>query len=208
MNAIGVVLAVAGHKSTILCLVGGLHLALFATRRSSHPSVKRAETPISAALFPAGILMLVTFFSYVVELLVGGRGMVYSPYFMVFAGGMIPGVATGVSAFTMGAASFSATSQLGRKLPWSVMAGGGLAVLTGGGVYSLATGVGAGGAVIMGGCAVIALIMFMVGYWLTAPWAGLFKTLGEGTAFSPVILLTSLGALLLGIISGMGLVVL
>jgi hypothetical protein len=153
-------------------------------------------------------MQTVTFAAYVVELLVGGRALVYSPYFQVYGGGWVPGAATGLTAFTMGAASFSATSQLGRKMPWSVMAGGGLAVLTGGGVYSLASGVGAGGAAIMGGCVLIALIMFMVGFWLTAPWASLVKSLGNYTAFSPVILLTSLGATMLGIISGMGLVVL
>jgi len=208
MTAIDILLAVAGHTSTMLCIVGGLHLALFATRRSSHPTLKRAETPISAALFPAGILMLVTFLSYVVELLVGGRGMVYSPYFIVFRGGLVPAVATFVSGLTMGTASFSATSQLGRKLPWSVMAGVGLGVLTGGGVYSLASGAGLGGAVVMGGCAALALVLFMVGYWLTDPWKELARTLGDITAFSPAILFTSLGCLTLGIISGMGLVVL
>lgn len=208
MSAVDAILAVAGHKSTILFVTGLLHLALFGVRRSAEPGIKRLETPLSAALFPVGILQTVAFYSYLVELAIGGRGTVFSPYFQVFQGGMVPALATVVTGFTMAAAGFSATSQLGRKLPWSVMAGGGMAAVTGGSIYYVASGAGAGGAVVLGGSALIAIIMFMVGYWLTAPWASLFKSLGNYTAFSPVILLTSLGATMLGLISGMGLVVL
>lgn len=208
MSTLDAVLAVAGHKSTILTVTGLLHLALFAIRRSSDPRAKRADTPVSVALFPVGIMQTVTFAAYVVELLVGGRALVYSPYFQVYGGGWIPGAATAGVGFTMIAAAFSATAQIGRKIPYAVIVGGGLAVLTGGGIYSLATGVGIGGAVVMGACVLVALIMYMVGYLLTKPYADLIKVFGEYTAFSGVVLLTSLGATMLGIISGMGLVVL
>jgi hypothetical protein len=208
MSTLDAVLAVAGHKSTILTVTGALHLLLFAIRRSPDPRVKRADTYVSVALFPVGLLQTLSLCSYIVELLVGGRALVYSPYFQVFEGGWVPGAATAAYGFTMGAAAFSATAQLGRKFPYSVMVGGGLAVVTGGGVWSLASGVGVTGAVVMGGCTLIALLMFMVGYWVTKPYADLYKVLGTYTAFSPVVLLTSLGATMLGIISGMGLVVL
>lgn len=198
------------HYSTIMIITGLLHMALLGVRSARLPEyhfVKRhGENIISGALFPAGIVQFVSAILYLWEVLVTGtRGpaLILPPE---YAGYAWP--ATALFAGSMLVGSVSATGQIGRKVPWAVLTGGATAAIGGSGVWALASGVGVGGLPVVGGAGLIALVLFVAMFYITLPGEQVIKTVGNVSAFSPLVLVNSSIMTVLGALTGMGLVIL
>lgn len=202
MAVLDVLHGIAQHISTVMLATGMMHLALFLIRNArleeQHPIKRVGEPAVSIALFPMGIIQLLTMGSYILALVVGDR-VPTDPWGI---GGTMAYCAA------MGLGGFSGFSQLGRKFPWAVFAGTGTAIIGGGALYHFASGSGVATAPALAGSVFLGLVLYVAMFFLTLPWNDAIKTLGTATAFSPVMLGTSLAETVLGLISAMGLVIL
>jgi hypothetical protein len=197
------------HYSTIMIITGLLHMGLLGVRSARLPEYnfvkKHGENIVSGALFPAGILQFIASILYVWEVFTGTRGpaLILPPEYAAYG---LP--ATALFAGSMVLGSVSATGQIGRKVPWAVLSGGATAAIGGAGVWSLASGVGLSGAPVYGGAGLIALVLFVAMFFITLPGEAVIKTVGNVSAFSPVVLINSSLMIVLGALTGMGLVIL
>ena len=206
--ALDTLLGWSSHISTIMLITGSLHLALIGVRAAKLPAdnpIKRwGENGISAALFPMGILQFVSFALYLWTILVGARGPAslppeYAQYSLIYT------ILTGGSMVT---GSLSAIGQIGRKVPWAVLTGGAVGAVGAGSVWTVANGTNLATLPVLGGSALIGLILFVSMFFITLPGQEVVKTTGDFFAFSPITLANGTLMSLLGALSAMGLVVL
>ena len=197
------------HYSTIMIITGLLHMGLLGVRSAKLPDYhfvkKYGENVVSGALFPAGIVQLISSVLYVWEVLTGTRGpaLILPPEYAAYAA-----PATALFAGSMVVGGISATGQIGRKVPWAVLSGGSAAALGGAGIWSLASHAGVTGLPVYGGAGLIALVLFVAMFYITLPGEAVIKTVGNVSAFSPVVLINSSIMTVLGALTGMGLVIL
>ena len=197
------------HYSTIMIITGLLHMGLLGVRSAKLPDyhfVKRhGENIVSGVLFPAGVVQIIASALYIFEVLTGTRGpaLILPPEYAAYG---VP--ATALFAGSMLLGGVSATGQIGRKVPWAVLTGGATAALGGAGIWSLANGIGLDGLPVVGGAGLIALVLFVAMFYITLPGEAVIKTVGNVSAFSPVVLINSSIMIVLGALTGMGLVIL
>ena len=197
------------HYSTIMIITGLLHMGLLGVRSARLPDyhfVKRhGENIVSGVLAPVGIVQSISSMLYIWEVLTGTRGpaVILPPEYAVYG---VP--ATALFAGSMVFGSVSAISQIGRKVPWAVMAGGGSATIVGTSVWAVATQVGLAGLPVVLGSAGLAFFMFIMMFFVTLPGEATIKAVGNTMAFSPLVLVNSTLMGVLGILTGMGLVIL
>ena len=204
--ALDTIVAWSSHISTILFLTGILHLSLVGVRRAQLPNenpIKRyGETVASVALLPVGIFQFTSFIVYLIAIILGLRGPALLPpewsiwtipYTVLQGGSMLVG-------------SMSAIGQAGRKVPWSVMAGGGAAALAGGGVWTSTSFLG--GYTPLALSSFIAIVMFVAMFYLTEPARATIAAVGDVFAYSPFVIGNGALMTILGFISGIGVVIL
>jgi hypothetical protein len=109
---------------------------------------------------------------------------------------------------SMALSSLSNIGQIGRKVPWAVFTGLGVAAIGGGSVWHTANGLGLSTLPVLGGAGIIALVLFTSMFFITLPGQELVKTTGDALAFGPVMVTNSGVATILGALSAMGMVVL
>ena len=202
-------LGLADHISTWMIAGGGLSLALFGIREArldpQHPVKKLGEPAVSVALFPVGIMQFVSFVLYLFMLITGERGAVallppeWQPYGMAMTVGY---------GGTMLLSSLSSIGQIGRKVPWAVFTGAGVAAIGGGSIWHTASGLGLATLPVLGGAAGIALVLFMSMFFITLPGQETVKAAGDIFAFGPVMVTNSSITTVLGLLSAMGMVIL
>lgn len=202
-------LGLADHISTWMIAGGGLSLGLFAIRQArlpeTHPVKKIGDPAVSVALFPVGIMQMISFVLYLFMMVTGERGVVealppeWQPY----------GVAlTGIYGGSMALSGMSNIGQIGRKVPWAVFTGLGVAAVGGGSVLHTANSLGLSTLPILGGAGVIALVLFVSMFFITLPGQETVKTAGDFFAFGPILVANSSVATILGALSAMGMVIL
>jgi hypothetical protein len=190
-----------------MIISGALHLALVGVRRNTlpaeHPVNKYGENAISAVLFPVGVLQFISFIVYLIMILFGVRGPAalppeyaqYSTLYTVLQGGsMVVGGMSGIG-------------QAGRKFPWAVLAGGGVAALGAGSVWTAATPV-FDGYIPLALSSGIGIILFLSMFYLSLPAQETIKAAGDAFAFSPLTIGNGALQSVLGLISALGVVVL
>ena len=202
-------LGLADHISTWMILGGGLSLGLFGIREARldphHPVKKIGEPVVSVALFPVGIMQFISFVLYVFMLVTGERGAVallppeWQPYGVAMTAGY------GGSMLLSG---MSNIGQIGRKVPWAVFSGLGVAAIGGGSVWHTASGLGLSTLPVLGGAGLIGLVLFVSMFFITLPGQETVKAAGDIFAFGPVMIANSSVATILGALSAMVMVVL
>ena len=188
---------------------GGMSLGLFAIRQAridpQHPVKKIGEPVVSVALFPVGIMQFISFILYLFMLITGERGAVallppeWQPYGTILTAGY------GASMLLSG---MSNIGQVGRKVPWAVFTGAGVAAIGGGSVWHTASGLGLETLPVLGGAGIIALVLFTSMFFITLPGQETVKAAGDIFAFGPIMVTNSAVATVLGALSAMGMVVL
>ena len=185
-----------------MIVTGITHLTLFAIKQApleAHHPVKKLGEPItSIALFPIGLIQLFTLFSYWASLYMGNR-VPTDPWGVL---------GTVFYSTTMLGGGFSAFSQIGRKVPWAVFMGAGTAIIGGGAIYHAASGANLSTAPVLAGSAFIGIVLYVAMFFITLPWATALNKLGNITANSTVVMITAVLSSVLGVLSGIGLVVL
>ena len=206
---IDTLLGLADHISTWMIAGGGLSLGLFAIRQArleeSHPVKKIGDPAVSLALFPVGIMQMISFVLYLFMMVTGERGVVealppeWQPYGVALTLGY---------GGSMALSGMSNIGQIGRKVPWAVFTGLGVAAIGGGSVWHTASGLGLNTLPVVGGAGLIALVLFTSMFFITLPGQELVKTAGDIFAFGPVMVANSGVATVLGALSAMGMVIL
>lgn len=189
-----------GAHLSLTTLVGSLGaLALVGLRKSrlpaDHPLKRLAQPALTTGLFPIGIIQLMTAVAYAWALLQGER----------------PVDAFGVNlAFLLlgGVSGFNNFAQIGRKIPWAPLFGGGIAALTGAGIYFVATPFNAGTVPVVGASVAIALLLWYSMTLVLLPIQETVQALGNVSAFSPVMVGMQVPAAALAVLAVMGVVVL
>ena len=206
--ALDTLVAWSNHISTILFTTGVLHLALVGIRKATlppeHPLQKYGANAVSVALFPGGVLQFISFAVYLVALILGLRGPAALP--PEWSRWTIP--FTIVQAASMVIGSASAIGQAGRKMPWAVLAGGGIGVIGAGSVWTAASPVLSGGYTTLALSGFIGIILFVAMFYLTLPAQETIKASGDIFAFSPITIANGALMSILGFVSGIGVVIL
>lgn len=202
-------LGLADHISTWMIAGGGLSLALFGIREArldpQHPVKKLGDPIVSVALLPVGVMQFISFILYVFMLVTGERGAVallppeWQPYGLAMTAGY---------GGSMLLSSMANIGQIGRKVPWAVFTGLGVAAIGGGSVWHTASGLGLTTLPVLGGAAGIGLVLFVSMFFITLPGQETVKAVGDALAFGPVMVANSSVATVLGLLSAMGMVVL
>jgi hypothetical protein len=115
------------------------------------------------------------------------------PYTVLQGGSMVVG-------------SASAIGQAGRKVPWAVLAGGGVGAIGAGSVWTASNFLGGYAPLALSGF--IGLILFVAMFYLTLPAQETIMAAGDIFAYSPVAIGNGALMTILGFISGIGVVVL
>lgn len=208
--ALDTLLGWSSHISTIMLITGMLHLGLIGIRAAAlpadHPIKKWGETGVSTALFPMGVLQIVSLALYVWTLGTGVRDAslwyLPPPYNL---SGLIGSALYGGS---MAAGGVSAVSQIGRKVPWAVLSGGAVGAIGAGSVWAVANGAQIDLTLALAGSGLIGFILFLSMFFVTLPGEATLKAVGNAAAYSAPTLINGALMSILGVISGMGLVVL
>jgi hypothetical protein len=196
----------SSHISTIIFVTGLLHLSLVGVRKaqlpSDHPIKKYGETGLSVALFPMGIFQFISFIVYLIAIIFGVRGPALMP--PEWASWTIPYTVLQGGSMVVGSAS--AIGQAGRKVPWAVLAGGGVGAIGAGSVWTASNFLGGYAPLALSGF--IGLILFVAMFYLTLPAQETIMAAGDIFAYSPVAIGNGALMTILGFISGIGVVVL
>ena len=198
----GFILGSKDHISTMLVLTGVLQLSLVALRKvplpATHPLKRLASPGVSIALFPIGLLDYYVMVAYLLSVAVTPR-TVTAPWGLA---------GTAVYAAALGVGGFTASSQVGRKLPTSVLIAGAGALAGGGALAEAVLHNGLGAWLAMGAGGFIGLVVYVSLFFTVLPWEATLKTIGGVTAFSPVSTGVAVLETLLGVASGIGMVML
>jgi len=197
----GFILASRNHISTMLVLTGVLQLSQVALRKvqlaPTNP-VKRVVAPgVSVALFPVGLLDYYVMAAYLLSIALTPR--------TVSSLGL---AGTAAYAAVLGVGGFTASSQIGRKLPTSVLVAGAGALAGGGALYEAVLRNGLGAWIAMGSGGFIGFVVYVALFCTVLPWESAMKTLGKAAAFSPFSTAVAVVETLLGVASGIGMVIL
>ena len=202
MQFLEVLQGIASHISWMMVITGLMHLGLFSVRRielpETHKLKKIGDPALSIGLFPVGLLQMFTLASYLVALVMGQRVPV-DPWGLA---------GTALYTGSMALSGLSAIAQLGQKIPMSVFFCAGTGAITGGSIFHAASGLGLATQGVFAGSILLGLVMYISMFFITKPWEEMIKAIGGATGFSPVMLGNSMLATVLGVISGMGMVVL
>lgn len=209
MSTLDLLLGMANHISTWMILGGGLSLGLYGIREARltehHPIKKIAEPAVSVALFPVGIMQIISLALYIFLIITGERGIanILPPELQQYGA-----IATVGYAASMGLSGTGNIGQIGRKVPWAVLGGGGVAVIGAGSIWHTASGLGLGTLPVLGGAAFIGIILFVAMFFITLPGQETVEVVGNAMAFGPVMVGNSVTAAVLGVFSAIGMVVL
>lgn len=202
MGVVDALNAVAGHISSVMLITGFMQLAVVSIRKwkllETHPIKKYGDPALSVALLPMGTIQLYTMLAYILALLLGDR----VPLDLWGQLGTLAYIAA------MGVGGFSSVSQVGRKVPWAVLIGLGTASIGGGSIYQWATGLGFVSNWVLAGSVLAGLGLYVSAFLMAQPWSELIEKMGNASAYSPPMIANSLALIILGVISGMGVVVL
>jgi len=199
---LGFILASRNHISTMLVLTGLLQVSQVALRKAkldpTNPLKRFASPGVSIALLPIGLLDFYVMAAYLLSVAVTPR-TVTVPWGLA---------GTALYAGMLGAGGFTASSQLGRKLPTSVLIAGGAAVAGGGALFEAVLRNGLGAWIAMGAGGFIGLVVYVTLFFTVLPWEAAMRALGKVVAFSPIMSAVAVLETLLGVASGIGMVVL
>jgi len=199
---LGFIVGSKDHISTMLVLTGVLQLALVALRKAqlpaTHPLKKLAAPGISIAFFPIGLIDYYVMAAYLLSVAVTPR-TVTDPWGLA---------GTAAYAAMLGVGGFTASSQVGRKLPTSVLIAGAGALAGGGALYEAVLRNGLGAWLALGSGGFIGLVVYISLFFTVLPWEHTLKAIGGVTAFSPVSTGVAVLETLLGVASGIGMVIL
>ena len=101
----------------------------------------------------------------------------------------------------------SGIGQAGRKFPWAVLAGGGVAALGAGSVWTAASPI-FDGYIPLALSSGIGIILFLSMFYLTLPAQETIKAAGDAFAFSPLTIGNGALMSVLGLVSALGVVIL
>jgi hypothetical protein len=198
---LGFIVASRNHISTMLVLTGILQLSQVALRKAklpaTHPAKRIAAPAVSVALFPVGLLDFYVMAAYLLSIALTPR--------TVSSLGL---AGTAAYAAVLGVGGFTASSQVGRKLPTSVLVAGAGALAGGGALYEAVLHNGLGAWIAMGAGGFIGLVVYVALFFTVLPWESAMKTLGKAAAFSPFSTAMAVAETLLGVASGIGMVIL
>lgn len=189
-----------GSHLSLTTLIGSLGaLALVGLRKaqlpSDHPLKRLAQPALTVSLFPIGLIQLMTAVAYGWSLLRGDR--VVDPFAVNLAFLLLGGVS-----------GFNNFAQVGRKIPWAPLFGGGIGALTSAGLYYVAAPLNPGTVPVVGACVAIALLLWYSMTLVLLPVQETVKALGDVSAFSPVMIGLQVPAAVLAILAAMQVVVL